>query len=114
MMTKRECLEKMVLVWEYLYKNTDKNKKQAYEELGLTGDLYDCPCCEYARLRYGCTTGMMCAVCPLKDLWPKGLCVATTSVYQAWEHGKDNDVRKDAAFEIYSFANKKLSSLKKA
>lgn len=106
-MTEKECLEKMVDIWGYLADNPSKKKVEAYNELGLVGDMNRCPCCEYAYQQCG-NCYKMCVLCPLKDFWPNGLCTSVGSPYMEWLEAKKNHVKQGAIMTILNASTQKL------
>lgn len=114
-MTKKECLEKMILLWGYLALNPDKEKQDAYRNLGLALDSRLCPCCDYTEI---VSLVHECYRCPLLSTWPPahvgsssenvlsiGIstqcpCTLHGSVYQEWADSTDPDAKAEAAAVI--------------
>ena len=107
-MTKKECLEKMVKVWGYLYENPEKLEVAAYTNLNLSHDLYDCPYCQYVSEK---AWEFDCTLCPLFDLWPNGCDRMATTPYTLWKYTEDLDEKKAAAGEILDAAKAKLNEV---
>jgi hypothetical protein len=63
-MTKIEALVKTIEVWTYLSENPWATKQQAYQDLNLTTDSHECPCCQYGKEQ---NKYFICQSCPI---WP--------------------------------------------
>jgi len=82
-LTARETLEKTLLIWKEMEK-TGQTKTEIYDNLGLSQDLCNCPCCKYAYNYF--IDGQDCTICPL---YPK-------STYGCEKAGEPYDLYKDA------------------
>ena len=80
-MTKIECLEKMVKLWNYLATHPEQTKESGYEALDLAPDRESCPCCEYVFTQ---DHYIACMACPLKRFWVGGFCAAKESAFRIW------------------------------
>ena len=111
-MTEKECLEKMIVIWEYLWLNPEKGKTETYLDLGLEHDLNLCPCCEYvSKISKNEIGYKKCLVCPLGDFWPEGRCEVKRSPYKKWLESEDLDEKKKAATEIFFASINKLKEI---
>lgn len=93
-MTKQECKDKMILLWDHLEEYPEQGKTETYRALGLEPDLSDCPCCEYVKQKLD---GMAsCYYCPMGFFWPFNSFVPCThplSVYRDWQNGSISEKR---------------------
>lgn len=111
-MTEKECLDKMFLIWGYLYRNPYKTKKEVYEDLQLSEDLNDCPCCEYVVQQEEGLLGddLNCGLCPLSDLWPDS-CHVIGTAFSAWHCAKTKPQKQAACKEIFAATVLRLRTL---
>lgn len=107
-MTEIECLEKMVLVWEFRAEFPLQPVEDAYKALQLSADRSGCPCCEYTlQLNNG-----NCTECPLRELWGTQPCFASIgSPFVLWLDGSPAE-QKQGAEEILAASRQKLEELK--
>jgi len=121
-LTPRIALERSIVLWQYLAEHPNENKFFAMRNcFPAESPLYDCFCCEYARVPGPCATcsdTVDCTLCPAWDVPPEADqlepcgCEAEDSDYLAWVRGTREE-RAIYAARLVEFFQSCLNNLPK-